>query len=166
MSSEEQFEIVTEEGEVIGLAPRSQCHGDPSLLHQVAHVLVMDPNGRIALQLRAAHKDIQPDLWDTSVGGHVSPGETVALAAHREMFEELGIKAELTFLYRYIWRTEIESELVSTYRCLYQGDFAPDPKEVAEVRWWTPQQIEAELDGDMLTPNFCVEWRRYQALKS
>ena len=85
------------------------------------------------------------------------------MAAQREMFEELGIKGELTFLYRYIWRTEIESELVSTYRCNYDGEFSPDPREVSDVRWWSAAEIEDQLESGLLTPNFCVEWERFRA---
>ena len=82
--AEEMFEIVNEEGLVIGLAPRSECHGNPQLLHQVAHVLVLNSKSELCLQLRPSHKDVQPDKWDTSVGGHVDPGESVLEAAIRE----------------------------------------------------------------------------------
>lgn len=33
----------------------------------------------------------QPGKWDTSVGGHVDLGESVEMALHREVKEELGI---------------------------------------------------------------------------
>ena len=36
-------------------------------------------------------EDIQPGKWDTSVGGHVDLGESVEMALHREVKEELGI---------------------------------------------------------------------------
>ena len=50
---EEMFDIVDEQDRVIGSAPRSRCHGDPSLIHRTAHVVVFHPDGkRILLQLR------------------------------------------------------------------------------------------------------------------
>jgi isopentenyldiphosphate isomerase len=159
--AEEIFEIVNEDGEVIGSAPRSECHGNPNLLHQVAHVLVFRSSGALVLQKRSLNKDIQPGKWDTSVGGHLSPGETPEAAAQREMFEELGIRSELTFCHRYIWRTEVESELVYTYSTTYDEAVAPDAEEIDEARAWTPEEIMDAWDGGVFTSNFKEEWRRY-----
>jgi isopentenyldiphosphate isomerase len=158
---EEIFEIVDEDGEVVGTAPRSECHGDPALLHQVAHVLVFRSSGALILQKRSMQKDIQPGKWDTSVGGHLAPGETPASAAAREMLEELGIRSNLEFCHRYIWRTDIESELVYTYRTITDDELAPDPGEIDEARAWSPEDIAAAWDSDLLTSNFKEEWRRY-----
>ena len=163
--SEEIFDLVNEDGEVIGQAPRSECHGNPDLLHQVAHVLVFNTHGDLLLQLRAKNKDIQPDKWDTSVGGHLNPGENPLDAAHREMKEELGIETELTFLYRYIWRSEVESELVSTYTGTYEGAVDFDPGEIQRVAYWSADKINDALGSGDLTGNFELEWEKYQSLK-
>ena len=163
--SDEIFEIVNEDGEVIGFASRSECHSNPELLHQVAHVLVVNSKDQICLQLRPAHKDVQPNKWDTSVGGHVDPGEAPAEAAVREMREELGIEGELTFLYRYVWRSSIESELVSTYLCHFDGELNPDPHELAEAKWWTESDVNEKLATGLFTENFELEWANYQNYK-
>jgi isopentenyldiphosphate isomerase len=160
---DEVFELVNENGEVIGTALRSECHGNPALLHRVAHVLVFRSSGALVLQKRSMHKDIQPGKWDTSVGGHLSPGESPEAAAHREMKEELGIEADLQFCHRYIWRTEVESELVYTYRTTYDGELSPDPEEIDELRGWSAEDIAAEWGSGVLTSNFKEEWRRSQA---
>ena len=162
--SEEFFEIVNEDGEVIGQAPRSECHGNPDLLHRVAHVLVFNSAGSLCLQLRPDHKDVQPNKWDTSVGGHVDPGESPEEAAIREMSEELGISCEMEFLYRYIWRSEIESELVSTYKCIYDGPLKPDPYEIADTRWYSPSEIDQALGSGRFTENFELEWSKFKSL--
>ncbi len=91
MAGNEWFDIVDENDRVICQAPRSVCHGDPSLIHRVAHVLVFNRRGQLLLQKRSRSKDIQPGRWDTSVGGHLDPGEDYLEAAYREMREELGI---------------------------------------------------------------------------
>ena len=64
---------------------RSECHRNPGLIHRAVHVFVLDGAGRIYLQKRAGSKDIQPGRWDTSVGGHLVPGESYEQGAAREM---------------------------------------------------------------------------------
>jgi isopentenyldiphosphate isomerase len=163
MAADELFDIVSEDGEIIGRAPRAHCHGDPSLLHRVAHVLLFRSNGDLVLQYRPAWKDIQPDTWDSSVGGHFDLGESPDEAAARELREELGLcDIALTFRYRYVWRSAVESELVYTYTAIHDGPLDPDPHEVPEARDWTPAQIDAALGSGRLTPNFEVEWQRCQ----
>ena len=63
--NDEWFEIVDEHGKVAGKALRSECHGNPVLVHRTAHVMVFHPDGRLLLQKRSLKKDIQPGKWDT-----------------------------------------------------------------------------------------------------
>ena len=155
----EIFDIVDENDQVIGQAPRSRCHGDPSLIHRVAHVLVFNRDGCLLLQKRAQTKDIQPGKWDTSVGGHLDPGESYHEAARREMAEELGITSiPLTYLYSSKIRNAIESENVATYLSRYDGELLFPPEEIEEVRFWSPAEIEASLNQGIFTPNFEEEW--------
>jgi isopentenyldiphosphate isomerase len=156
--------LVDEEGRVVGTARRSEVHGNRRLMHPVVHCLVTDGSGRLLLQLRSRHKDVQPGKWDTSVGGHVDPGETIEQALRRELREELGLDPEgcaPEFLYRYVMRSDIETELVHTFRLTSEGPFRPDPNEIDDVRFWTPAEIEAELGGGVFTPNFEDEYARF-----
>ncbi len=159
----EMFDVVDENDRVIGQAPRSACHGDPSLIHRVAHVLVVARDGDLLLQKRSRSKDIQPGRWDTSVGGHLDPGETYLEAARREMWEELGIDGvPLTFLYHSRMRNEVESENVATYLARYDGAIRFAREEIDAVRLWSPEEIESYLGSGVFTPNFEEEWRLYQ----
>jgi isopentenyldiphosphate isomerase len=161
---EELLPLVDEEGRVVGTAPRSEVHGNPRLMHPVVHCVVTDRSGRLLLQLRSRHKDVQPGKWDTSVGGHVDPGETIEEALRRELREELGLVPEAggpEFLYRYVMRSEIETELVHTFRLTSEGPFHPDPNEIDDVRFWTPAEIEARLGSGVFTPNFEDEYARF-----
>lgn len=102
-------------------------------------------------------------MWDTSVGGHVNPGESPADAVRRETEEELGfIPVDLTHLYDYIWESDRECEQVSTYLCRYDGACHPDPEEIVEGRWWPPGEIEGQLSSGIFTPNFIEEYHRYK----
>lgn len=159
---EEIFELVDEEGRVVGSAPRSECHRRPDLIHRAVHVVVMNPSGDIYLQKRSRSKDIQPGRWDTSVGGHLAPGEGFEEAAAREMAEELGLAGEVRFLYRYLWRTERETELVETYLHVTEEIPRPDPVEVEEGSFFSPAGLKNLLEGDAVTPNLREEIGRLQ----
>lgn len=163
--NKEFFDIVDKDGHVIGQASRQACHSRPGLLHRVAHVFVFNSRGELYLQKRSPDKDIQPGKWDTSVGGHLAPGEDFEEGAYRELEEELGIKkADLVHLYDYIWESECESELVSTFKAIYDGPIRFDPLEIEEGRFFASSEIEANLGSGLFTPNFEEEYKRYKEL--
>ena len=158
----ELFEIVDENDRVIGTAPRRECHGNPALVHRAAHVLVFNRAGELLLQKRSPHKDIQPGKWDTSVGGHLDPGENYLEAAVREMHEELGLSGlPLTFLYHSKIRNEIESENIATYLTCCDGPFTISRREIDEIRFWSPAEIDSGVGTGVFTPNFEEEWRMF-----
>ncbi len=159
--ADEIFPLVDETGELLGSVKRGEAHGNPALIHPVVHCLVTHPDGRLLLQLRSKDKDVQPGRWDTSVGGHVSFGEGIEEALHREMAEEIGLDTStvaLRFLYRYVNRSDIETELVHTYTCGSAGPFVRQAEEIDELRFWSRDQIESALGRGQLTPNFEHEY--------
>lgn len=158
--AEEWFDLVDTDGKVTGRARRSECHGNPDLLHQAVHVFVVHPEtGDLFLQQRSLQKDIQPGKWDTSVGGHVDAGEDPDEAAVRELGEELGLPSTRPeYLYRYLWNSPVESELIRSYRLFHAGPFTLQPEELEDGRFWSVAEIEAHLGNSVFTPNFEFEW--------
>ncbi|HWR58499.1 MAG TPA: NUDIX domain-containing protein [Thermodesulfovibrionales bacterium] len=160
--SEEQLEVVNERGEFIRLAPRSEIHGNPSLIHRVVHVLVFNEDGALLLQKRSLNKDVAPGKWDTSVGGHVGIGEELLVSAKREMEEELGIAGcGIEYLYSYIHRNPYETEQVATYRCAHSGHIRYNQEEIDEVRFWNLEEINNALGRQIFSDNFEDEFKRY-----
>jgi len=161
--AEEVFEVVDEDDRIVGQAYRSQCHGNPDLIHRVAHVLVFNSRGEVLLQKRSMSKDIQPGRWDTSVGGHLMPGEDYLEAARREAREELGLEnPELTFLYYSKIRNSVESENVATFCTVADGPFDFDRSEIEALRFWWSEDILNQTGKGVFTPNFEEEWRSYR----
>jgi isopentenyl-diphosphate delta-isomerase type 1 len=159
----ELFDIVDDDDRVIGTAPRHECHGNPALIHRAVHVLIFNRAGQLLLQKRSPDKDIQPGKWDTSVGGHLDPGETYLQAAIREMHEELGLSGlPLTFLYQSKIRNQIESENIATYLTCHEGPFTFSQREIDAVRFLNPPEIDRALGSGIFTPNFEQEWALFQ----
>lgn len=158
---EEWFPLVNEAGETIGKATRKECHSGSKLLHPVVHLHIFNDAGDLYLQKRSMTKDIQPGKWDTAVGGHVDLGETVEEALRREVREELGITDFIPQLItRYIFESEIEKELVNSFRTTYNGTITPDPSELDGGRFWSAAEIKANLGKGVFTPNFEQEYKR------
>ncbi len=64
-------------------------------------IIVENRVGEVLLLLRDNKPEIAfPNYW-TLVGGKVEDGETPEMAAHRELAEETGLKANLSFWKRY-----------------------------------------------------------------
>jgi len=158
---------VTPDGKIVGRAPRSAVHGNPELLHPVIHVHIINSVGDIFLQKRTANKEVQPNRWDTAIGGHIHSGESVEYAASREAEEELGISmVEFRPLFRYVMRNDFESELIYGFLLEEDGPFFPNPKEISEARFWTTKEIERNLGQNIFTPNFEKEFKLLEKLVS
>jgi isopentenyl-diphosphate delta-isomerase type 1 len=160
---EEIFAVVDKDDQVIGKAKRNEVHGNPDLIHRVSHVLVFNTQGDLFLQKRSSNKDVQPGMWDTSVGGHVDLGEDYHQAALREIKEELGFVPEkIRFLYKYFHHNDFESEYVSTFCCIWDGSITINREEISDGRFWTLNEIEERVFEQIFTPNFLDELHRYQ----
>lgn len=166
---EEIFPIVDENGNIIASATRTECHSGSKLLHPVVHLHILNQDrNALYLQKRAATKDIQPNKWDTAVGGHVDLGENTHIALMRETREELGL-TDFTpkHLISYVFESEIERELVNTFSTVVNTDtinFVIDKNEISDGRFWTFNEIDENIGKNIFTPNFEQEYSKILSL--
>jgi isopentenyldiphosphate isomerase len=156
---EEWFDIVDAEGNARGRAPRSACHAQKGLLHPVVHLHVLNSQDLIFLQKRSSQKQIQPGKWDTAVGGHVQSGENIESALKREAEEELGLNDfRAVPVARYVWESDIESELVYMFVTRTDRPLRINREEISEGKFWKISRIREARSKGILTPNLEFEF--------
>jgi isopentenyldiphosphate isomerase len=89
--TEELIDICREDGAPTGRRKiKSAVHRDGDW-HRAVHIWIVAPDQQLLLQKRATVKENYPGLWDISVAGHLSSGESAHQAALREGLEEIGV---------------------------------------------------------------------------
>jgi isopentenyl-diphosphate delta-isomerase type 1 len=157
---DEWFDVVNEKGHKIGRAPRALCHNGSKLLHPVVHIHIYNGNREILLQKRSADKDIQPGVWDTSVGGHIQSGEQLLDAVSREAAEEIGLTIDtkrLLPMKQYVFESSIERELVFSFIYFDNGPFTHQEDEIDELRFFDFDDVHELVSAAQTTPNFAME---------
>jgi isopentenyl-diphosphate delta-isomerase len=167
-------ELVDESGTAIGTRTVDEAHQPPGLLHRAFSVLLVDPEGRVLLQRRAAAKTRFPLRWANSCCGHPAPGQSPGDAARIRLHEELGIDpVPLTEVGVYLYRAEDPStgRVEYEYDHVLRGEFSPstsvlpDPDEVADLRWMHPEELRARMatDPDAYAPWLAGVLQRFTA---
>lgn len=141
--------LVDPEDRELGLAPKLEAHAR-GLLHRAVSVVLVDRDGRLLLQKRAASKYHSPGLWSNTACTHPHPGETTGEAAHRRLRQEMGIDCPLEPAGTFVYRAEVgaglvEHELDHLFTGRFDGEPAPDPGEVATWRWVGAADLAREL---------------------
>ena len=157
---EELLQVVDHNHKQTGSPTRENIHAE-GLLHRAVHVFVFNPQGDLYLQRRASAKDLWPGYWNSSCAGHVAAGESYAQAAKRELREELGIEQTPDEVGLLQPSKDCGNQFVKVYAFAYAGDITPNPAEIDEARFFSMDQVRAELaSGDRpFTPTFKAAFR-------
>ena len=161
--NEDIFDVVNDDDEIIGRELRSVVHAR-GLRHRAVHVLVYNAAGQLFLQKRSMTKDNDPGLWDSSCSGHVDSGESYAVAAERELMEEIDLLVDepMEELFKIEASAGTGWEFAVIYRTESEGPFTLCPEEIDEGRWFTPEEINNALanEPEKFSPTFKIVWGR------
>lgn len=167
---DEPLILVDAEDREIGYLPKAEAHLGSGVLHRAFSLFVFDPQGRLLLQQRAKGKRLWGEYWSNTCCSHPRRGETMDVAIHRRLQEELGLRCEFDFLFKFQYQAQYDAEGAENELCwVYAGRSAAAPQvnanEIAAVRYVAPDALDAEVAGRpaQFTPWFKIEWARIRA---
>lgn len=148
----EIIEKVTKSGIEIGKITREEAHAK-KIRHALVHIILKNRKGEFLIQKRSEKKDLFPNYYELTLSGHVEANENAAIAALRELMEELKIKIPLKNL-KLVGGFNLDSEEVS-FITLFIAKVFKMPKIGPEVKWikWLPlEEIKNLMRKEKFTP--------------
>ena len=166
---EELYDVIDENNQPLGIVkPKSGVHLDGDW-HRAAHVWVVNGKKEILVQKRSSTKGLSPNLWDLSMGGHVSAGEEPLAAAQRELKEELGMTVspeQLKFLFLSKEQVTLHNGIENLFHYVYLvradlplASFQLDPKEVAEIKYLSLDEFAGAIQKNK--DQWMSHWEEY-----
>jgi isopentenyldiphosphate isomerase len=160
----EIFDVVNEQDEVVGLAPRAEVHR-LGLRHRATHILLRNGRGEWFLQQRSLTKDMWPGVWDSSASGHVDHGESYDDCARREIQEELGLASATVTPVRWFRLDacpETGMEFCWVYLAGHEGPFQLQESEIRGGGWFHADTIHRWMQSrpEDFASAFRILWQR------
>ena len=159
---EELIDILAENGIKTGeTATRKEIH-KKGLWHRAIVVALINENKQILLQQRSYNKEKNAGMWDISVAGHLSAGDTSKIGAIRELKEELNVDCtenELEYILTYkdqqiIREDFIENQFYDFYilnkNDVKISDIIVQESEVEQVKYIDINELRTIMDSNLV----------------
>lgn len=164
-SDGEELILVNEHDQPIGTASKGDCHDGHGILHRAFSLFIFNDQGDLLLQQRAEGKRLWGGYWSNSCCSHPRAGEDMNEAVHRRLEQELGMQAELNYIYKFQYQADFgdagaENELCWVYLGRATSAVKPNQTEIADHRFVPAGQLGRELAAhpERFTPWFRMEW--------
>ena len=147
----EKIYVLDENGSILGLQDRQYVH-EHGILHSAVQCWIMNSEGKVLIQRRAATKDKSAGKWDVSFGGHcVESDDTNDILIYnviKEGKEELGLTINPQNVIklgevRYTSQENKNKELLGIFLIKVNDNqkFVFEDGEVSEVMWIEPETL-------------------------
>ena len=150
----EYIYVLNENGSIKELQDRKEVHSS-GMLHSAVQCWVMNEQGKVLIQRRAATKDKSAGKWDVSFGGHCTESlDNDILLANviKEGKEELGLSIHSDDIIklgevRYSSQENKNKELLGIFliKVANNQDFVFEDGEVSEVKWIAPDELYSQI---------------------
>ncbi|MFE6700261.1 NUDIX hydrolase [Streptomyces sp. NPDC057718] len=141
----ELVDHVDEHDRVIGVVGRNEAVAD-GLLYRMSMVLCRDETGRYLVHRRPENSSRFPGEYSWLVAGAVGAGESYAAAAGRELLEEMGVRAPVRPLFKFLCQGELSPYWFAVYEATVDhAQIAPQVAEVAWHGWLSGTELEQAM---------------------
>ena len=130
---------------------------------RTVHVFVFHDR-RLLLQQLALARDRNATRWGSSVAAYLHAGEDYEHAAHRRLWEELGLEGSLAR----VGKTRMQDERSLKFVELYTLQDGPaeirERDHIADLRYWSRDELEEAIgfSPESFTPTFLHVYRYFQ----
>jgi len=162
----EEVVLVNEKDEPVGTMEKMEAHRQ-AVLHRAFSVFVFNKNGDVLMQQRAFSKYHSGGLWTNTCCSHPRPGEQTIDAAKRRLIEEMGIVANMSLAFDFIYKADLDQDLTEheldfVFIGTYNGIISPNSLEVSDYLYISIKELTAKMDdnADQFTVWFKIAFPR------
>jgi isopentenyldiphosphate isomerase len=124
--------------------------------HLVVHVCLFNSKGEMLIQQRQPFKKGWSNMWDITVGGSATQGDTSQSAAERELFEEIGLRVDLKNV-RPHFTMNFNNGFDDFYLIEQEVDISElslQYEEVQNVKWASKEEIFSMIESGEFIPYY------------
>ncbi|KND35279.1 NUDIX domain-containing protein [Streptomyces sp. ARC12] len=160
----ELVDRVDDRDRVIGVVDRSEAVA-AGWLYRMSMVLCRDEEGRYLVHRRPGSSSRFPGEYSWLVAGAVGAGESYAEAAHRELREEMGVRASVRPLFTFLCRGELSPYWFAVHEATVEQDqIAPQADEVAWHGWLSGDELRDAMASWKFVSDSRDAYHRYVRL--
>lgn len=155
----ELWDVYTKDREKTGRLHRRGEKLQDGEYHVVVHVCIFNSKNQLLIQKRQPFKKGWSNLWDITVGGSALHGESSSKAAEREVFEEIGLKLDLSGV-RPDFTINFDDGFDDYYLLEQEVDLEKlhlQEEEVQAVRWASKQEVIQMQDQGTMIPYWFLD---------
>ena len=150
--NENQVILVDTKDNYIGTMEKMEAHR-LSKLHRAVSVFIFNSKGEWLLQQRAKHKYHSNSLWTNTACTHPMPNESNIDAANRRLKQEMGLQAELTEIFDFIYKEKLDNELTEheldhVFIGFTDAPPKPNPDEVMNYKYVSFEELHNDVKSN------------------
>lgn len=155
----ERIILVDENDTSLGSIEKLEAH-EQGLLHRAFSVFIFNSKGELLLQKRALGKYHSAGLWTNTCCSHPNYGEETEDAIHRRLKEEMGMKTDVDFKFKFTYKASLENNLTEhEIDHVYFGFSDDNPlinlEEVSDWKYISMEEIQKEIGSH---PEIYTSW--------
>lgn len=155
----ELWDIYTKDREKTGRLHRRGEKMQDGEYHIVVHICIFNSRNQLLIQQRQPFKKGWSNMWDITVGGSALQGESSTQAAEREVFEEIGLKLDLSGA-RPDFTISFEDGFDDYYLLEREVDLQElhlQEEEVQAVRWASKEEVIQMQEQGIMIPYWFLD---------